>query len=173
MHLGSVTDVRRDEDVVGTDAAQSAFDALYRRTYAGLLALAVATVGSRSVAEDRVHDAYAQLWTHRTTVSRPEGWLRRAVVNNCLSYLRTQRRREGIVRRQPLAAESEAPDERAFLELLTGLNDRQRIAITLRYLENFTEAEIAEVMGCRPGTVKSTLHRAMKVLRAGTKGKRL
>lgn len=165
--------MRRDEDVVGADTADAAFDALYRRTYGGLLALAMATVRSRAVAEDRVHDAYAQLWTHRTTVSQPEGWLRRAVVNNCLSYLRTQRRREGIVRRQPAAPESAAPDERAFLELLAGLNERQRIAITLRYLEDFTEAEIAEVMGCRPGTVKSTLHRALKVLRAGTKGERL
>ncbi len=169
-HLGSVTELRRDEDVVGPDATYAGFDDLYRRTYSGVLALAMATVRNRSLAEDLVQDAYAQLWTHRAGVSQPVAWLRRAVVSNCLASLRTRRRREAIIRRQPPVPSTSAPDEEAFLDLLIGLNERQRMAVTLRYVEDLSEAEIAAVLGCRPGTVKSTLHRAMKVLRARMKG---
>lgn len=63
-----------------------------------------------------------------------------------------------------------APDDVAFLDLLTGLTERQRIAVTLRYVDDLSEAEIAAVLGCRPGTVKSTLHRAIKLLRARMEG---
>jgi RNA polymerase sigma-70 factor (ECF subfamily) len=84
--------------------------------------------------------------------------------------LRTQRRREAIIRRQAPAPPTTAPDEKAFLDLLTGLNERQRIAVTLRYVHDLSEAEIASVLGSRPGTVKSTLHRAIKVLRARMEG---
>lgn len=169
-HLGGVIEVRSEEHVAGPDRGQAGFDDLYRRTYGGVMALAMATVRNRSLAEDLVQDAYAQLWRHWAGVSQPVAWLRRAVVSNCLASLRTQRRREAIIRRQASAPPPAAPDEKAFLDLLTGLNERQRMAVTLRYVEDLSEAEIAAVLGCRPGTVKSTLHRAMKVLRARTKG---
>lgn len=148
------------------DRDEAAFEDLYRRTYGGLLALAVATVRNRSLAEDLVHDAYAQLWRHWASVTQPAAWLRRAVVSNCLKSLRTQRRREAIIRRQATVPVTTAPDDKAFLDLLAGLSERQRLAVTLRYVLGLHEAEIASVLGCRPGTVKSTLHRAVRVLRA-------
>ena len=152
------------------DAVDAGFEELYRRTYRGLLATAVATVRNRALAEDLVHDAYAQLWTQRASVTQPAAWLRRAVVSNSLASLRTQRRREAIFRRQAPAPPLPAPDEKDFLDLLTGLTERQRIAVTLRYVDDLSEAEIAAALGCRPGTVKSTLHRAMQALRARTAG---
>jgi RNA polymerase sigma factor (sigma-70 family) len=162
------------EQRVGLDSGVAGFEDLYRRSYGGMLAVAVATVRDRWLAEDLVHDAYAQLWTQWGSISQPMAWLRRAVVTNCLASLRTQRRREAIMRRRAAtpapAAQLTGPDEQAFLDLLTGLNERQRIAITLRYVLDLPEAEIAAVLGCRPGTVKSTLHRAVKVLRARIEG---
>jgi RNA polymerase sigma factor (sigma-70 family) len=132
--------------------------------------MAVATVRDRPLAEDLVQDAYAQLWTRWATVTEPAAWLRRAVVSNCLASLRTRRRREGILRRQPLEPPAPAPDEKEFLDLLTGLTERQRIAVVLRYLDDLPESQIADALGCRPGTVKSTLHRAMRVIRARMEG---
>jgi RNA polymerase sigma factor (sigma-70 family) len=161
-----VTALRSHEQSVGPDPGEAGFEDLYRRTYGGLLAVAIAAVRNRSLAEDLVQDTYAQLWTRWASVTQPTAWLRRAVVSNCLASLRTQRRREAIIRRQAPAPPTTAPDEKAFLDLLTGLNERQRIAVTLRYVQDLSEAEIASVLGCRPGTVKSTLHRAIKVLRA-------
>jgi RNA polymerase sigma-70 factor (sigma-E family) len=165
-----VTALRSHEQGVGPGAGEAGFEDLYRRTYGGLLALAVATVSNRSLAEDLVQDAYAQLWRQWASVTQPMAWLRRAVVSNCLASLRTQRRREAIIRRQAPAPPTTAPDEKAFLDLLTGLNERQRIAVILRYVHDLSEAEIASVLGCRPGTVKSTLHRAIRVLRARLEG---
>jgi RNA polymerase sigma factor (sigma-70 family) len=165
-----VTALRSHERGVGPEPREAGFEDLYRRTYGGVLALAVATVRNRSLAEDLVQDAYAQLWRQWASVSQPTAWLRRAVVSNCLASLRTQRRREAIIRRQAPPPVATAPDEKAFLDLLTGLNERQRIAVVLRYLQDLPEAEIASALGCRPGTVKSTLHRAIRVLRARMEG---
>lgn len=155
---------------VEPDQGAVAFEDLYRRTYGGALALAIATVRDRSLAEDLVHDAYAQLWTRRFSVTHPTAWLRRAVLSNCLASLRTQRRRMVLARRQVPESIVEVPEDTAFLDLLAGLNERQRIAITLRYVHDLPETEIAAVMGCRPGTVKSTLHRAVRVLRDRMEG---
>jgi RNA polymerase sigma factor (sigma-70 family) len=165
-----VTVSRSHEQGVSPDPGVAVFEDLYRRSYGGMLAVAIATVRNRSLAEDLVQDAYAQLWTHWASVTQPTAWLRRAVVSNCLASLRTQRRREAIIRRRPPAPPGTAPQEKEFLDLLTGLNQRQRIAITLRYVQDLSESEIASVLGCRPGTVKSTLHRARRVLRARIEG---
>lgn len=147
------------------DSGLASFEELYRTTYGGMLALAVATLRDRSTAEDLVQDAYAQLWRRQGSVDNPIAWLRRAVVSNCLAALRTQRRRLAILQRQapPEATNTVADDN--FLDLLVGLTDRQRMAVTLRYVHDLPEAEIADLLGCRPGTVKSTLHRAIRVLR--------
>jgi RNA polymerase sigma factor (sigma-70 family) len=45
--------------------------------------------------------------------------------------------------------------------LLSVLRPRQRVAVTLRYYEGLSEQQIADVLGCRPGTVKSLLSRSM------------
>jgi RNA polymerase sigma factor (sigma-70 family) len=50
--------------------------------------------------------------------------------------------------------------------LLAGLPRHQRAVIVLRFYCDFTEAEIADVLGCSPGTVKSRTHRALVALRA-------
>lgn len=168
-HLEGVTALRSHKQDAGPDRS-AGFEDLYRQTYGGMLTLAVATVSDRAVAEDLVQDAYAQLWNQWTTVAQPAAWLRRAVVSNCLASLRTQRRRAAIIRRQPLVPAPAPPDDAAFLDLLVGLNERQRIAVTLRYVHDLSEAEIASVLGCRPGTVKSTLHRAKAVLHSQMRG---
>jgi RNA polymerase sigma factor (sigma-70 family) len=45
--------------------------------------------------------------------------------------------------------------------VLRRLPDRQRMAVVLRFYEDLSEAEIAELLGCRPGTVKSLIHRGL------------
>lgn len=155
----------RQAQPAGPDPSEAGFEDVYRRTYGQMLALAIATVRSRPLAEDLVQDAYVQLWRRRADVARPAAWLRRAVLSNCLASLRTQRRRSAIVERRLMPDASTSPSDEKFLELLDGLNERQRIAVTLRFVHDLPEAEIAEVLNCRPGTVKSTLHRAIQVLR--------
>ena len=52
-------------------------------------------------------------------------------------------------------------------DLLRRLPDRQRAAIVLRFYEDLSEAEIARLLRCRPGTVKSLIHRGLARVRSG------
>jgi DNA-directed RNA polymerase specialized sigma24 family protein len=52
------------------------------------------------------------------------------------------------------------------LALLAGLPPTQRAALTLRYVHDLTDDEIADALGCRPGTVRSLLSRGRAALRA-------
>ncbi len=58
-----------------------------------------------------------------------------------------------------------APPQEPLLDALATLNERQRVAIVLRYYEDLSEADIADAIGCRPGTVKSLLSRGLTQLR--------
>ena len=58
------------------------------------------------------------------------------------------------------------PDEGVVVRAaLDALSSRQRLAVVLRFYEDLPESEIAELLGCRPGTVKSLLDRAKHTLR--------
>jgi RNA polymerase sigma factor (sigma-70 family) len=84
------------------------------------------------------------------------------VVNAC----RNEIRRRTAARRAPAERAEPAFDVHdELLELLARLSARQRAAVVLRFYEQATEREIAEALGCRPGTVKSLLHRALTHLR--------
>ena len=48
---------------------------------------------------------------------------------------------------------------------MQALPDRYRAALVLRYYEDLSEADIAAALGCRPGTVKSLLHRGLAKLK--------
>ena len=63
------------------------------------------------------------------------------------------------------ASPAVAPPQEPLLDALATLSERQRVAIVLRYYEDLSEAEIAAALGCRPGTVKSLLHRGLAQLR--------
>jgi len=51
--------------------------------------------------------------------------------------------------------------------LVCALPERQRSVVVLRYYEDLTESETADVLGCAVGTVKSQAHDAMRALRRG------
>lgn len=152
-----------------SNAADAAFEEVYRRTYPQMMALAVATTRNRSLAEDAVHDAYVSLWRDWRSIQNPIAWMRRAVVSNCLDVLRTASRRNAILRRQPPPGDVFNDEPEEYLQMLAGLNERQRVAVVLRYVYDLSEAEVAQVLDCRPGTVKSTLSRALKILRGTPK----
>jgi RNA polymerase sigma factor (sigma-70 family) len=62
-------------------------------------------------------------------------------------------------------------DERRELwRRLAGMPRRQRVVLALRYYEGLTDAEIADVLGCRPGTVRSNAARALAALRIDLTG---
>lgn len=148
------------------DAPQRHFDDVYAGQYAVLVRLAYTTTGSVAAAEDVVQDAFLELYRRWSHVAEPAAWLRRAVVSRCTSWVRRRRleRRHGQPR-DPGTHPPTAPETVAVRAALARLRPRHRAVVFLRYYLDLPEAEIAAALGCRPGTVKSMLHRARTILR--------
>ena len=150
-------------------ARTDTFDAAYRRNREPLLRLARLLTGSEPLAEDVVHDAFLGLSRHWDTVENPDGYLRTSVVN----LTRTAHRRSTREREKRERAEraglyqvvTNQPDLDETWDVLRRLPDRQRAAIVLRFYEDLPEAEIARLLRCRPGTVKSLIHRGLARVR--------
>jgi RNA polymerase sigma factor (sigma-70 family) len=145
------------------------FDEVYQANYASLVRLATVTTGNRPAAEDLVQEAFAEYYRRREQVLAPVPYLRRVVISRCTSW---HRRRTLERRRQHTAAlwlpsgdHPLGPDATAVRAALGRLRPRQRAAVFLRYYLDLPEVEIAEALGCRPGTVKSLLSRALDAMR--------
>ena len=114
---------------------------------------ALAILGDPSEAQDAVQEAFlAFLEKAPADLERPGAWLMRVLVNGCKSRLRLRWRRPTV----PLWEE---------LEELYALPPQDRAVIHLHYYEGYSTQEIAQLLHCRPGTVRSRLSRARERLR--------
>ncbi|MEJ7583559.1 MAG: SigE family RNA polymerase sigma factor [Acidimicrobiales bacterium] len=141
------------------------FVELYRDRYDPMVRLAYLLVGHQAIAEELVQDAFVKVHRQWSTVEHPPAYLRTAVVNQCRSWGRRRaREQDHQERRLDLPTESEqAPDE--LWDVLLALPLRQRTAIVLRFYEDLPEQEIAAVLGSRPTTVRTLIHRGLEALR--------
>jgi RNA polymerase sigma-70 factor (sigma-E family) len=139
-------------------------DELYRRCRPGLLRLAHLLTGSATAAEDVVHDAFIGFARSKSQVSDPAAYLRRSVVNLSTNvHRRTRRERLHLASVTEPVVEPAEVDE--TWQLVRALPPRQRAVLVLRFYLDLSEAETAQVLGCRPGTVKSTSSRALAKLK--------
>lgn len=127
-----------------------------------MLRLAFLMVGSHEHAEDVVHDSFAQVFERWARIESPGGYLRSTVVNRSRDLLR---RRQVARRHLRDAREPVEPEHEVVLDLLDVLSPRRRAIVVLRYFEQCTIPEISELLGLREGTVKSTLHRSLDIIR--------
>lgn len=141
------------------------FTELYLELHDRLVRLAFVLTGSREIAEDVVQDSFVRLYNRWGTADHPDRYIRQIVVNEC----HTHHRRAGRERdRRAKLYVVDATHDRTGVELedvLMELPYRQRAAIVLRFYSDLSEAEIAEALGCRPGTVGSLIHRGLERLR--------
>jgi RNA polymerase sigma-70 factor (sigma-E family) len=106
-------------------------------------------------------------WGRIGTVDEPYGYVRRMVTNEFLSMRR--RRRFWTVplnshdRAEPAVPEPGADDP--LWQMIAELPRQQRVVLVLRYYEGLSDNEIAEVLGCRSGTVRGYASRALATLR--------
>ena len=149
------------ERVVGE--VDAAFDQLYEREFTAMLRLAVLLVDSREQAEEAVHDAFARVYERWAKLDRPGAYLRTCVVNRCRDLQRRRRFERGRGAEAGEASTDLGADE--LLDALRDLSPKRRAALVLRYYEDLSEADIAEALGVRPGTVKSLLSRGLDELR--------
>lgn len=153
------------EALVSGPGAGSDFSALYVAQHDRLVRLAFVLTGSREVAEDVVQDSFVRLYRRWELAEHPDRYLRQIVVNECRSHHRRSGRERD--RRAKLYVVDATFDRHGveLADVLLELPYRQRAAIVLRFYSDLSEAEIAEALGCRPGTVGSLIHRGLERLR--------
>jgi RNA polymerase sigma factor (sigma-70 family) len=156
--LESWTEPRLAEPVT---APPRVFEDVYGDQYRSMVQVARLTTGSTAIAEELVQDAFADLYRRFEGVRSPDAYLRRAVVSRCTSWVRRRAsERRYIERDRPaLLTTVEVADLDVF-DAVQALPVRQRAAVVLRYFADWSEADIAAALSCRPGTVKSLLSRA-------------
>ncbi len=154
-------------------SAEDDFAAVFAAHHGETLRLAYLLCGDRARAEDVVADVFVRVygrWRNGGIVN-PRAYLRRAVVNETNSWFRrlALERREAAKRsgdtRGGRDAVEQIADHAVVVEALARLPRRQRTAVVLRYWNDLSERETAEVMGCSVGTVKSSVSRALSRLR--------
>ncbi|MDQ1435193.1 MAG: hypothetical protein QOF59_2009 [Actinomycetota bacterium] len=164
MRLGGPGIVRAAQSPVAS--VQDAFDAFWARDHAAVLALAAALTGDWATAEDLTQDAFgaaSRIWDE---IENPAAWVRRVVANRAASYWRRRARETAAFAR--LAARPSpvvlGREHDEFWGKVRALPRRQSQVVTLRYLDDLSISEIAEVLDIAEGTVKATLSHARSAL---------
>ncbi|HXW35117.1 MAG TPA: SigE family RNA polymerase sigma factor [Acidimicrobiales bacterium] len=151
---------------------------LFEQHYTKLCRLAALLIGDAPAAEEVVQEAFLQTfagWWRVRQPERAEFYLRAGVVNLCRTRLRRRASEDrgnriswDTSRPRSLPGGSEDPERAGdaldVLDAVRSLPDRQREAIVLRYYLDLPENEIASVLKCAVGTVKSQLSKAKATL---------
>jgi RNA polymerase sigma factor (sigma-70 family) len=146
------------------EAPSPAFPEFYRAELGRQVRRAYLMVGSNEVANDVVQEAMVQVYRRWEELENPAAYLSRAVLNGCRDV---GRRRSS--QRRLLARIAERPSDPEIPDLLDDVLRRlpftQRAAIVLRFYGGMSTNEIAEAIGCAPGTVGSAIDRGLRKLR--------
>lgn len=153
-------------------------DALIARRGDALLATATLLAGSRPGGEDLLQAALERVMRRWRRISdEPELYLRRTIYHLAVDQWRARRRRPEVLGKtetelDAAARRAASPDSTETVQLrlalvqgLAQLPPRQRAVLVLRYWEQLSEAEAADVLGCSVGTVKSSASRGLARLR--------
>ena len=156
----------------GAGVTEPEFLEYVRARRRALLRMACVLTGNEADAEDLVQSALAKTYLAADRIedrSALDGYVRRAIVNTHISWWRRRRVVELPTDELPdeaVADHAVSSDLQATVRrAIDRLPGRMRAAIMLRYYDDMTEAEVAEILGISLGTVKSTVARAVAKLR--------
>jgi RNA polymerase sigma-70 factor, ECF subfamily len=147
-----------------------AFGELVRRHRDRLWAVALRTLGNPDDAADAVQDALLNAFRRASSFrgdSAVTTWLHRIVVNACLDRMRQSASRPSVAWAEEFDPPSSGSDPGTLAAIrldveaaLATLPDDQRVAVVLVDMEGYPVAEVAQLLGCPVGTVKSRCARA-------------
>jgi RNA polymerase sigma factor (sigma-70 family) len=152
-------------DAAGPDPALAGRDVslLYGRQRQSMVRLARLLTGSFEIAEELVQEAFIKVQLAPTVAENPDSYLRTIVTNLAWGHLRRLRLERALQPEGRIVLPAPEIDE--TWAVVCRLPFRQRAVLALRYYEDLPEAEIARILRCRIGTVKSSHHRALATLR--------
>lgn len=145
-------------DVAG-DVTEDELEGFFTGHYSQVLRVVTLVTGSRSAAEDAVHEALARAWEHRGPIDHLDRWVLTVALN--LARNRWRKLRREVLGRTVDRPSPERPSgvsvdlERA----LRALPNRQREVLVLHYLLDLSVAQVADLLRLSPGGVKNALHR--------------
>jgi RNA polymerase sigma factor (sigma-70 family) len=146
------------------------FEAVYARERLAATRLAHLLVRSRPVAEELAQEAFLRLYRHFPTVENPAGFVRTAVVRLAINDVRRRDMERDRLRVVAGGDPDHAPapggerdDE--LLAALGRLRPLHRAVLVLRFYEDLSHDQIAELLGCPTATVRSRTRRALAGLR--------
>jgi RNA polymerase sigma-70 factor (sigma-E family) len=157
-------------------AAQREFEAFVATASPRLLRLATVLTGNRSDGEDLLQMAFLRVYRRWEDVSLstddPTAYMRRVLVNLHVDEQRRGGRRIKALRVLVPRSRGDVDDPAdvvtghiGALAMVQELPPRQRAVVVLRYFEDLSEKDVAELLGCALGTVKNLHHQAMQKLR--------
>ncbi|MDO4270232.1 MAG: RNA polymerase sigma factor [Eubacteriales bacterium] len=158
------TCLRSDEFLC--EAMERCGDAVYR--------LALCRLGSRADAEDVYQEVFLRLLRDTTDFHDAEhmkAWLLRVTLSRCSDLRRSAWfKHTAPLEAAPDAAAPETDGHGELWQAVGALPDDLRTAVHLHYVEGYGTEEIAAMVGCRPATVRTRLHRARKQLKLDLEG---
>jgi RNA polymerase sigma-70 factor (ECF subfamily) len=148
------------------DPAEDEFEAFFDDVFPRAFKVARRLVGNRNEAEDLAAEAFARAYAKWPSVRRhaaPDAWVLRATINLSIDHLRK-------ARRTPELGAVDGPEDIIALRVtlaaaMGSLSRRQREIVSLRYLADLSEQDVAAVLAITPGSVKTHLSRALDRLR--------
>jgi RNA polymerase sigma-70 factor (sigma-E family) len=147
------------------------FAAFVRARWARLVRLAYSLTLDVGRAEDLVQESLAKMWPvwPRVRDGNPEAYVRRTIVNGAISAARRRWRAEEPRWDVPEVSTGSRADQLDLRDLLVRelatLSMLQRAVVVLRYAEDLSEHQVAELLGVSPGTVKTHASRGLARLR--------
>jgi RNA polymerase sigma-70 factor (sigma-E family) len=140
----------------------------------GLARLAYTLTGDYEAARDLTQDALVAVfrsWERVASADSPVAYARRVLINRRLADLRRPRVAELLTaepdsRCAALSQDGRYDEREALWQALSNITVRQRTVLVLRYYEDLTDSEIAELLGCGQSTVRSLAARGLAALRS-------
>ncbi|MEX2421460.1 MAG: SigE family RNA polymerase sigma factor, partial [Actinomycetota bacterium] len=155
--------------IVRAGVDERAFATVFNEHHRAAVRLAYLLTSDADQAEDVVAEAFAKVYVRwaKGQVRDVGAYLRRAVANEANSRLRRRYLERAVVQRRSAddrgvrTVDDSAADRDQVWQAIQRLPDRQRHAVVLRYYEDLSEVETAELLGCSVGTVKSQVSRGL------------
>lgn len=181
-----VRDIEADLVLRCQGGDRGAFEELFTIYRDDVFRFAYLVVRDSSLAQDVVQEAFLKVFRSIAKFQFRSGfksWLYRVAVNEAITLLRRRKVREelepmpGAGREQqgdsasavrdwqPEEAVLDSEERRLLRSAIGQLDPVHRSVVVLKYFHEFSDTEIAAIIGCPPGTVKSRLHRARELLR--------
>jgi RNA polymerase sigma factor (sigma-70 family) len=142
------------------------FDELFVREFDRCTRVARRVVRQEELARDLAAEAFVRAWARWPSLrtQQPGAWVVKVTVNLAIDATRVRIPLVSAPRATTTSVEAKV-EQLVIADALRQLSERQRTAVVLRYLADYTEDEVAAALGVSKGTVKVHLHRGTRRLR--------